>query len=297
MIEKRVAVLQGYFGPSSPGLQRLSGGGKPQLVQPKPMLPRWMPPPAPLPGIRGMIQPRPPRSIQPAPRPGVHTTRLAPGQPDLAGRGQPMEDGVRRAMETFFATDLGGVRIHESPAPSALGALAFTVGEDICFAPGRYDPRSQHGLTLLGSQLSHVLQQREGRMQNPFGAGVAVVRDPALEAEAHHLGALAGRHACGARLGPRPGAASADTGDAGVAQPAIVGLAVAGGALLVGGAAGYGYWRWTQPLPRHGRCAGEGVRHQGRERVVVLRQHRYPAESARQDHVHDRAHLVGDAPA
>jgi hypothetical protein len=41
---------------------------------------------------------------------------------------------------------------------------------------------------LLAHELVHVVQQRAGRVSNPFGGGVAVVQDQALEAEADRLG-------------------------------------------------------------------------------------------------------------
>jgi Domain of unknown function (DUF4157) len=78
--------------------------------------------------------------------------------------------------------------VHVSSAPGRLGAVAFTTGSDIYFAPGRYEPGSPEGLRLLGHELAHVVQQRQGRVRNPHGHGVAVVKDPELEAEADRMG-------------------------------------------------------------------------------------------------------------
>jgi hypothetical protein len=91
-------------------------------------------------------------------------------------------------MEAFFQTDFSGVRVHEGPAAQAMGALAFTLGEELHFAPGLYDPTSRAGVKLLGHELTHVVQQRMGRVANPYGQGVAIVQDPALEAEADRMG-------------------------------------------------------------------------------------------------------------
>lgn len=91
-------------------------------------------------------------------------------------------------MEAFFQADFSTVRVHEGPTAHAMGALAFTLGEDLHFAPGWYDPASRAGVELLGHELTHVVQQRAGRVVNPFGTGVAIVQDPALEAEADRLG-------------------------------------------------------------------------------------------------------------
>ena len=105
-----------------------------------------------------------------------------------SGRGQPLPEAVRGKMERFFGTDFSGVRVHVGPEAPAIGALAFTVGDTIVFAPGQYDPTSPRGQQVLGHELAHVVQQRVGRVRNPFGSGLAVVQDHALEAEADRLG-------------------------------------------------------------------------------------------------------------
>lgn len=107
------------------------------------------------------------------------------------GRGKPLPDGVRQKMESALGADFSDVRIHVGPEAGTIGALAFTHGSDIYFAPGLYDPGSPHGQRLLGHELTHVVQQRAGRVRNPFGNGVAVVQDPGLEAEAERLGMMA----------------------------------------------------------------------------------------------------------
>jgi hypothetical protein len=96
-------------------------------------------------------------------------------------------------MEAFFGVDFSTVRVHVSPLPERVGALALTAGEDIHFAPGQYDPLSRRGQEMLGHELTHVLQQREG-VTTPGGArGLTYVVDPALEAEADRLGREAAR--------------------------------------------------------------------------------------------------------
>ncbi len=57
----------------------------------------------------------------------------------------------------------------DSSQASELGALAYTQGENIHFAPGQFDTGSQRGQALLGHELTHVVQQREERVQaNPM---------------------------------------------------------------------------------------------------------------------------------
>jgi hypothetical protein len=91
-------------------------------------------------------------------------------------------------MEGLLGADLSGVRVHVGPEAASIGALAFTVGSDLYFAPGQYNPGSPQGQRLLGHELTHVVQQRAGRVRNPFGSGLAVVQDAALEAEADRMG-------------------------------------------------------------------------------------------------------------
>jgi hypothetical protein len=110
----------------------------------------------------------------------------------LMARGQPLPVTIQRAMEQRFGgADFAAVRVHEGPEAPSLGALALTAGDDLFFAPGQYRPETRSGRALLGRQLAYVLQQREGRVQNPLGSGLALVRDPALEAEAAARASLA----------------------------------------------------------------------------------------------------------
>jgi hypothetical protein len=84
----------------------------------------------------------------------------------LAGQGAPLPDGVRDDMERSFGTDLGGVRVHADAAAGRLsrdlGADAFTHGQHIAFAPGKYDPHGQAGRWLLAHELTHTIQQTGG---------------------------------------------------------------------------------------------------------------------------------------
>ncbi|MFN3461299.1 MAG: DUF4157 domain-containing protein [Oceanibaculum sp.] len=151
----------------------------------------------------------------------------------MAAGGQPLPPTIQRHMEGVLGVPLGDVRVRVGPEASALGAVAFTMGSTIHFAPGRYDPGSRQGLQLLGHELAHVVQQRQGRVANPFGSGIAVVSDRALEAQADAIGIKAAMAAGAAppvqmkarmQAGPmpmRPGAA----GGGQVAQPFLGALA------------------------------------------------------------------------
>jgi len=105
--------------------------------------------------------------------------------------GWPLPRDIQAKMESALGASFSDVRVHVGPEAASIGAIAFTWGSDIHFAPGQYNPHTPHGQFLLGHELTHVVQQRAGRVANPFGSGVAVVQDQALEAEADRLGRAA----------------------------------------------------------------------------------------------------------
>lgn len=93
--------------------------------------------------------------------------------PELAARigrlsagGSPLPEPVRTDMEQRFGADFGGVRVHVDGEAAALSrdlrAHAFTRGQHIAFAPGKFDPGSASGRWLLAHELTHTIQQTGG---------------------------------------------------------------------------------------------------------------------------------------
>lgn len=86
---------------------------------------------------------------------------------DLRGRlrsgGRPLDKGLRSEMESRFQHDFSKVRVHtgsEAGASArALQANAWTLGNDLVFADGAYDPGSAKGQKLIAHELAHVVQQ------------------------------------------------------------------------------------------------------------------------------------------
>jgi hypothetical protein len=107
--------------------------------------------------------------------------------------GSPLPGPLLAKMEAAFGADFSGIRVHVGPQAARIGAIAFTTGNDLYFSPGRYQPDSVQGQQLIGHELAHVIQQRQGRVRAP-GVGVSVVQDHALEAEADRLGMRAAMH-------------------------------------------------------------------------------------------------------
>ena len=84
----------------------------------------------------------------------------------LSSPGQPVEPIARGRLEKQLGHDFSRVRVHyESAAADSarrLHANAFTVGEHVVFASGRYQPHTTSGRRLLAHELAHVVQQRRG---------------------------------------------------------------------------------------------------------------------------------------
>jgi hypothetical protein len=137
---------------------------------------------------RAPSRPERPQTVQRKSANGVEAFRV-PLQPRSGG--YPLPDQVRAKMETAFGMDFSDVRVHVGQEASSIGAIAYTWGTNIHFAPGQYNPHTLQGQKLLGHELWHVVQQKNGRVKNPFGGGVAVVQDHALEAEADRMGVKA----------------------------------------------------------------------------------------------------------
>src|SRR5262249_26539166 len=105
--------------------------------------------------------------------------------------------GTREFFERGFGHDFSRVRIHDSAsaAESArrIGAEAYTYGEDVRFASGRYRPGSPAGLKLLAHELAHVVQQNPGaRRSSAYGGALAALPAPRLQAKFVASGDAAG---------------------------------------------------------------------------------------------------------
>jgi hypothetical protein len=81
----------------------------------------------------------------------------------LHSPGQSLDPTIRAFMEPRFGHDFSRVRVHTdtkaAESARAVDALAYTVGQDVVFAAGQYDPASQARKHLLAHELTHVVQQ------------------------------------------------------------------------------------------------------------------------------------------
>lgn len=80
----------------------------------------------------------------------------------LQGGGRPMPQGLLNMMESGFGQDFGHVRIHTdaeaADMSSSISAKAFTLGNDIYFNRGQFNPETTEGQRLVAHELTHVVQ-------------------------------------------------------------------------------------------------------------------------------------------
>lgn len=115
----------------------------------------------------------------------------------LTSRGQALEGGTRKFMETALRAGFSSVRVHAdalaAESANALGADAYTVGRDIYFASGKYAPASHEGRHLLAHELAHVVQQSKATIPQKKSAkaisGLVVSPTDPLEQEAERTAA------------------------------------------------------------------------------------------------------------
>lgn len=77
---------------------------------------------------------------------------------------EPLSPTLQERANASLGNPLRDVRIHTDEAASRaanqLSARGFTIGRDVYFKTGMFEPRTHDGLRLIGHELSHVIQQR-----------------------------------------------------------------------------------------------------------------------------------------
>lgn len=94
-------------------------------------------------------------------------------------------------MEARFGQNFGQVRVHTGQTAEnstrAVHARAFTVGHNVVFGKGQYDPGSGSGRKLLAHELVHVLQQNdEGTRLQRYSTQDCSDSDESLIEESHN---------------------------------------------------------------------------------------------------------------
>jgi Domain of unknown function (DUF4157) len=147
--------------------------------------------------------------------------------------GRPLDHSTRAHLEPRFGYDFANVRVHtdDRAARSAqsIGALSYTVGSNIAFAPGQYAPGTPIGRQVLAHELAHVAQQSHAPPASDLTIG------PAASHAEREADAVSARVANGGVL-DRPVSAAAVSVQR-LSTDAAIGLGVGSGLLGIAGLA------------------------------------------------------------
>ncbi len=119
------------------------------------------------------------------------SSRAGKKAPARKGGGAALDAETQEGMEESFGTSFADVRVHEDGNAEQLGAVAYAQGSHIHMRAGAYQPGTDEGDALIGHELTHVVQQRAGRVAVPQGKGTSINADESLESEADEQGAAA----------------------------------------------------------------------------------------------------------
>jgi len=99
-----------------------------------------------------------------------------------SGGGSPLDGQTRALMESRLGHDFSDVRVHTDTkaheSAQSINAQAYTVGSDVVFQSGRYEPSTDAGRHVLAHELTHVVQQRSGPVDGMPAPGGIRVSDP-----------------------------------------------------------------------------------------------------------------------
>lgn len=145
---------------------------------------------------------------------GLLALQRQAGNRAVAGLVAGLPPAVGRRMQQAFDMDLSAVQVRpDSPSATAMGVRAYTRGNDVHVARGFFDPEGAQGQALIGHELTHVIQQRQGRVPTTAQpCGLDINDDGCLEREADEAGrrvaegqpAGLGAAGGGPPTGPRP---------------------------------------------------------------------------------------------
>ncbi len=113
--------------------------------------------------------------------------------------GQPLDAGAKSRMGAAFGHDFSNVRVHTNSRAIELSdqlhARAFTVGSDVAFSAGEYQPGTLIGDALLAHELAHVVQQQAATASPPLTKTETDGGTPETEADEAAVSVVASLHA------------------------------------------------------------------------------------------------------
>ena len=123
----------------------------------------------PMPGAKESM-PVPEQAPKARPRDAKSESLLVTLREGIASPGQPLDSATRGFFESRLGHSFAGVKVHDdiSAAESArkLDADAYSVGNELVFANGRFRPGTKSGDLLLAHELVHTVQQKTFEVQD-----------------------------------------------------------------------------------------------------------------------------------
>lgn len=105
----------------------------------------------------------------------------------LRSPGRELDKGTQAYFGPRFRHDFSTVRVHTdaqaAESANAVNALAYTVGRHVVFGARQFAPQSSAGRRLLAHELTHVMQQQNGRAASVAADKISDASSP-LEREA-----------------------------------------------------------------------------------------------------------------
>lgn len=96
-------------------------------------------------------------------QPSENPSTLPDSLGGVGSYGRPLPKAARSFFEARFGHDFSQVRVYTdakaAASARAVNALAYTVGRNVVFGAGQYQPTSTTGQRLLAHELTHVVQQ------------------------------------------------------------------------------------------------------------------------------------------
>jgi hypothetical protein len=170
----------------------------------------------------------------------------------LQGGGKPLEASTRSEFESRFGRDFSDVRVHMGPradkAARSIDAEAFTLGTDVVFRDGAYDPDTRRGRRLIAHELAHVSQNRRSGASKSVRPTCSVGDSITVQRQQHRDRTRQTRESRGQQLAEQLYEIVLSTGPIGTTQSAVESFAdenvapLGGDAVVISisGVAGYG---------------------------------------------------------
>jgi len=105
-----------------------------------------------------------------------------------SGRSLQLPEVLRERVQSQFGFSPESIRMKESSQVADFGAKAMAQGNIISFAPGKFDPYTESGQSLIGHELSHIVQQAKGLGSNIESSNIHY--DPSSESASDTAGHL-----------------------------------------------------------------------------------------------------------